>query len=176
MPFWDDTLRKARAEAADRYPILSENLRTKLARITPTQSIYFPAMVTLRSGERRDAVYLSPALEWFEQWGVWPDEDAGKSDLPLDEVVDLEESPSRLPPRFAQTLYAAGESGMGYVIFQLHFRDGSSASFGLGGAIDFPDLPPGKTPGDIVGVTPHAGRGDPLMRGGREYAWCLFYS
>jgi hypothetical protein len=65
---------------------------------------------------------------------------------------------------------------MGYQIFQLHFRDGSTASFGLGNAIDFPDLPPGMAPSDIVGVTPHAGRDDPLMRGGRDYTWCLFYS
>lgn len=176
MTSWDDARRRARVEAAERFPRLPHNFRAKLKRITPTQSIYFPVIVTLRTGERRDAVYLSPAIPWFERWGVWPDEDAGKIGLGLDEVTDFEESPSRMPPQFAEVLYDAGESGMGYQLFQLHFLDGSSASFVSGNTIDFPDLPPGKTPGDILGVTPHAGRDDPLRRGSKEYAWCLFHS
>lgn len=176
MISWDEARKRAKAEAQSRFPTLSDDFRMKLERITPTQSIYFPVTVTLRTGERRDAVYLCPAIPWFEQWGVWPDEDAGKRWVSLEQVVDFEESPSRLPPRFAEALYAAGESGMGYQIFQRHFRDGSSASFVAGNAIDFPDLPPGKKVEDIVGVTPHAGRDDPHIRSGQDYAWCLFFS
>jgi hypothetical protein len=158
MVSWDEALRRAKAEAPERFPSLSKEFRTKLRRITPAQSIYFPVVVTLRTGEQRDAVYLSPAIPWFEQWAVWPDEDAGKRSLSLEDILDFEESPTRLPPEFAEVLYAAGESGMGYQIFQLHFRDGSTASFGTGNAIDF------------------AGRDDRLMRGARDHAWCLFNS
>ena len=73
-------------------------------------------------------------------------------------------------------IWPAGESGMGYHLFQLDFSDGSTASFGTGGALDFPDLPPGKTPRDIVGVTAHAGRDDASRRTTKDYAWCLFSS
>lgn len=171
---WNDMVRKAKQEAPKRFPRLREEFRKKLKLITPTQSIYFPVIVTLSGGDRRDAVYLCPAIPWFEMWGVWPEDDAAKSSLPLEEIEDFEESPSRLPPEFAEALYTAGESGMGYHVFQAHFDDGTTASFLTGNAVDFPDLPPGKTPADIVAVTPHAGREEPVHRDTLDYAWCLF--
>tara|TARA_B100001179_G_C18338623_1_gene295540 strand:+ start:57 stop:563 length:507 start_codon:yes stop_codon:yes gene_type:complete len=161
---------------AQRYPRLPNELRNRLSQIEPTQAIYYPALVTLRTGELRDAVYLCPAAQWFEKWGVWPEEDTGKKSVPLEEVADLEESPSRLPRELAETIYAAGESGMGYHLFQLTFRDGSVVSFGTGNAVDFLDLPPDRSPRDIVAVTPHAGREDPTKRCALDYAWCLFSS
>ena len=174
MAKWTDIVRTAKREAPKRFPRLREEFRKKLKLITPTQSIYFPVLVTLRGGDRRDAVYLSPAIPWFEMWGGWPEEDAGKNALPLEEILDFEESPSRLPLKFAEALYAAGESGMGYHAFQAHFSDGTTASFLTGNAIDFPHLPLGKTPEDIVAVTPHAGREEPVHRDTLDYAWCLF--
>lgn len=176
MITWNELLQRARAEALDRYPPLTDQLRHKLALIKPTQAIYHPALVTLRSGERRDAVYLCPAMQWFEQWGVWPEEDKGKTLVPLQEVVDLEESPSRLPRKFAEKIYSAGESGMGYHLFQITFRDRSIVPFLTGNAVDFLDLPPGKSPADIVSVAPHAGRDEPAHLGDLDYAWCLFSS
>jgi len=161
---------------AQRYPRLPNELRNRLSQIEPTQAIYYPALVTLRTGELRDAVYLCPAAQWFEKWGVWPEEDTGKKSVPLEEVADLEESPSRLPRELAETIYAAGERGMGYHLFQLTFRDGSVVSFGTGNAVDFLDLPPDRSPRDIVAVTPHAGREDPTKRCALDYAWCLFSS
>ena len=118
-------------------------MRGKLEEIRPTERIYYPVLVTLRSGEQRDAVYMAPAIPWFEMWGVWPGDDQGKNSVSLSEVIDLVESPSRLPSNIAGEIYEAGESGMGYCLFQLKFSDGSIASFGMGNAIDFPDLPPG---------------------------------
>ncbi len=159
---------------AHRYPRLTDELRKKLTRIEPTQAIYYPTIVTLGTGELRDAVYLCPAVQWFEKWGVWPKEDAGKNSVSLDEVVDFEESPSRLPRELAETIYAGGESGMGYHLFQLTFRDGFVASFGTGNAVDFLDLPPGKLPQDIVAASPHAGRDVAVKNGTLDYAWCLF--
>ncbi|MEO5706226.1 MAG: hypothetical protein ABIT10_01750 [Alteraurantiacibacter sp.] len=174
MTLWSEILARARREAFQRYARLSDNLRGQLFQIEPSQNIYYPALITLRTGERRDAVYLCPALPWFEQWGVWPDDDKGKKAVSLEEVIDIQPSPSRLPLAFAEAIYAAGESGMGYHLFQLMFQDGAVATFGAGGAVDFPDLPPGRSPNDIISVKPHAGREDPSKRSTLDYAWCLY--
>lgn len=173
MPLWSEIVKKGKREAATRYPPLPAKLRQKLIEIEPSQGIYFPCLVTLRTGERRDCVYLAPASPWFEQWGVWPEKDEGKPTVSLLDVMDIEESPSRLPKHFAEQVYEAGESGMGYQLFVLGFRDGTIASFLTGNMVDFPDLPDGKSPSEIVSVTPHAGRNDSHRRE-LNFSWCLF--
>ncbi|HUB26954.1 MAG TPA: hypothetical protein VL992_16125 [Tepidisphaeraceae bacterium] len=91
------------------------------------------------------------------------------------DVASVEESRFRLPLQFAQTLYDAGESGMGYLLFTVVFDDGSQAAYCLGnGSIDFLDYPTNKGPRNVVNVAPHAGRSDPNLRHGADYRWCLY--
>gem|GEM_PF-1889101 len=161
---WEDILRHGREEAK-LFPRLPANLRAKLAAIPATPHGY-PCLVTLKDGTEQDWVYVAQAGRWFEGWGVWPEDDEGKQSLMLDEIADLRESPSRLPPAISDTLYDAGESGMGYVLFKLGFRDGSEHVF--------PDLPNGKGSADIVSVEPHAGRDATDQRDTRPYLWCLY--
>jgi hypothetical protein len=113
------------------------------------------------------------AQPYINVWGVWPEDDPGKSSVNILEVVALTESPFRLPLRFAEVLYRAGESGMGYIVFTMVFSDGTKASSAGGNAVDFVALPPGKTPADIVEVLPHVGRDSgPMTR--PKYSWCLY--
>ncbi|MCI3135027.1 hypothetical protein [Phenylobacterium aquaticum] len=63
---------------------------------------------------------------------------------------------------------------MGYTIFTVRFRDGSSIAVGTGNAVDFIDYPEGQSPEAVVGVLPHVGRDDPHLRSGPTYWWCLY--
>jgi len=136
--------------------------------------MYYPCAARLKTGELVECVYLSEAETWFRSWGVWPEDDAGKRSIKLLDIESLRESRLRLPATFANQLYAAGESGMGYTIFTVEFRDGSSSAYQTGNAVDFIDYPDGKGPTDVVRVVPHAGRNSPNRRVGPDYYWCLF--
>jgi hypothetical protein len=60
-----------------------------------------------------------------------------------------------LPARFANILYEAGESGMGYCAFSVELRDHRRLYFVTGNAVDFLNWPEGVLPDDVIGVTPH---------------------
>jgi hypothetical protein len=102
-----------------------------------------------------------------------PDKDPHKRSIEVADIIDLEESPVRMPVLLADKLYAAGESGMGYTIFTLEFRDGSTLPVVAGNAIDFPPMPPGLRIEDIAEVHPHKGR-DRGPRRAPEYHWAVF--
>ena len=93
-----------------------------------------------------------------------------------DEIVSIEESPWRLPVKFANTLYAAGESGMGYLLWTARLRSGRELVF-VGSTFDFPDFPEGVVPGDVVAVVPHLGRERASVGahlGSAPHATCFF--
>jgi hypothetical protein len=168
---------KAQAERGlKRYHPLPAAMRAQLARVEPSGDLdlrYYPCRVRLRSGDVLDRVYLAEAISWFEMWGVWPDQDQAKTELLIENVAEIQDSPSRLPARFGNEIYRAGESGMGYSVFRVLFADGSNMVVGTGGAVDFVSYPSGKGPSDVVGVRPHEGRGEPMAEH-VDYAWCLF--
>ena len=134
---------------------------------------YFPCMVLLASGEQHDCVYIAEASSYIRIWGVWPDEDNGKSAIRIEDVAQIQPSPSRLPAKFAREMYAVGESGMGYCIFTLHFADGTCQPYCTGNLVDFPQMPVGKSVNDVVALRPNQGRGEESL-GARQYHWCLF--
>ena len=135
--------------------------------------IYWPCAALAQDGVWREAVYFAEAGPWFGAWGVWPDEDRGKEELGVEDIVEIRESKLRVPAHFAATLYAAGESGMGYTVFEIEYADGTRSAHNAGNAIDFVTYPEGKRPEDIVAVHPHEGRTSPQAPG-VDYAWCLF--
>jgi hypothetical protein len=166
-----------------RYPPIPSDLREQLMAVPPsgdTSLEYRPCRVTLTDCRVVDRVYVMEQGMYVTWWGVWPDQDHGKSSVPIDAVVRIEESPTRLPVAIANRIYEAGESGMGYCVFTLELRDGRRLPFVTGNAVDFVDLPPGVKPSDIVTVFPHEGRDHfqgrtmaPHTRGA-PYAWCLY--
>ena len=159
------------------YPALTTGQAQQLTQIQFSSDRiihYWPAQATLRDGSVHDRVYFVDAAEYIKAWGVWPDDDSGKQEIRIEEVVSISDSASRLPYKFADQLYRSGESGMGYVVFELQYTDGAKSAHLAGNAVDFVQLPEGKQPKDIVGVTPHAGRDSKNHLDAPDYAWCLF--
>jgi hypothetical protein len=155
------------------FPPLNPSLLKQLSTVQRTDDLYYPCCATLVDGREVDCVYLSEASSWFWQWGVWPRDDEGKRSLDLKLIVSLRDSPSRLPAKFAQQLYSAGESGMGYTIFTVEFLDGSKQAYQSGNAIDFVRYPLGQKPETVARVHPHEGRWDDPVSV-PNYYWCLY--
>ncbi|WP_029913982.1 hypothetical protein [Caulobacter sp. UNC358MFTsu5.1] len=158
-----------------RFPPLPTALAKQLSTIKATDGgLYRPCVATLRDGTVLNCVYFAEAQRWFRYWGVWPDEDRGKTALDIETVASVADSPSRLPAPFADALYEAGESGMGYTVFTVQFEDGTSVAVGTGNAVDFIVYPPGQSRDTVVKVLPHVGRGDPKITAAPPYSWCLY--
>ncbi|MFT5124837.1 MAG: hypothetical protein ACI97B_003475, partial [Verrucomicrobiales bacterium] len=93
-----------------------------------------------------------------------------------DTVERIEPSRERLPANLASQLYAAGESGMGYEIFTIRMKDGSSHVFVTGNIVDFPDYPGSVDVDNVKDVHPHQGREESKRsyRQGRDFRWCFY--
>ena len=92
----------------------------------------------------------------------------------MEDVVEVQESPTRLPAKFANEIYRSGESGMGYTTFTVVFADGMRQACATGNAVDFIRYPSGKLPKDVVAVIPHEGRRDDTSVKSPEWYWCLY--
>lgn len=159
-----------------RYKPIPQYLHEKLKKIVPSQDYgirYFPCMITLKNGQQRDYVYIVEQQSYINNWGVYPENDSGKSSILIDDIIDLKESPSRLPPIFANEIYEGGETGMGYTIFTVVFNDGSRKSFLAGNAIDFITYPEGKSQADIKEIC-SGGRDTPNLIYIPDYYWCIY--
>jgi len=164
-----------------RYPKLPPHLAEQLRRVTPSVDrgiTYYPCCVRLNDGTKLDRVYVVAEIPFIKIWGVYPDQDRGKAEVLVSNIASVEDSPTRLPAAFANQLYRAGESGMGYSLFTAIFKSSdssvqSSQAYVTGGAVDFIDYPEGKGPKDVVRVLPHVGRESNYMHGPKYY-WCLY--
>ena len=97
----------------------------------------------------------------------------GKREIAIQDVAQIHPGPNRLPARFAREMYAVGESGIGYCIFTLRFSDDTQQTYCTGNLIDFPELPAGKSLGDVVALVANEGRAEQTLAA-RPYYWCLF--
>jgi hypothetical protein len=134
---------------------------------------YRPCMVTLADGRTLECVYIVEAVSYFQVWGVWPEDDRGKRSVRIEDVVEIRDSPLRLPAGLANQLYEAGESGMGYLIFTAEFRDATRQAYVTGNAVDFIVPPRGLKASDAIRVISHEGRYDAPVPS-PDYWWCLF--
>jgi hypothetical protein len=142
----------------NRYLPLSDHLRKQLAYVEPTLVHgvpYYPCAVYTTTGQLLPCVYIVEENAYFQQWGVWPEDDRAKRSIPLHEVSSIAEAPNRLPLRYAHHLHTAGETGMGYHAFKLLFRDGTTQSYTAGNALDFVNFPEGLGREDIIQVIPN---------------------
>jgi hypothetical protein len=158
--------------------VISPDLLAQVEAVTPSidgQLRYRPCRVTLRDGRVIDRVYVQEAWTWKGMWGKWPEDYRGKVSISIDEVVRIEESPSRIAPDLANRLLEAGETAMGGTRFTLVLRDGRRVNASTGNAVDFPGLPDGVAAGDVVDVITHehVGTMDVAMAD-PAYWWCLY--
>ena len=159
-----------------RYATPPESIRQALASIVPSgehELPSYPCRVKLKSGDVLDRVLIVPEKEYLHYWGVYPEDDKAKRSIRIEDILQLEESPTRLPARFADEIYRAGESGMGGTDFIVVFTDGSRQAYSAGGVVDFISYPTGKGPVDVAGVLPREGGGDTLVAVPGHY-WCLY--
>jgi hypothetical protein len=157
-------------------PRFPDNLQADLSAVIPSDDgeiTYWPCAARMKDGSVVQCVYVVAEGPYIRTWGVYPQQDRGKSYISIQDVDALTESPARLPAKLANKLYHAGESGMGYTIFTVVFADGSRQAYGAGNAVDFIHYPEGKSQSDVVDVLPHEGRStDPITC--PECYWCLF--
>jgi hypothetical protein len=131
--------------------------------------------VRLRGDTQLDAVYVEEARSYLAAWGVVPWKDEGKDWIAAEEIISIADSPARLPPEIANRIYAEGERGMGYRIFELVLEGGRTLSCQTGNAVDFVDIPDSISPLDIVDVRPRQGTGR-IHRdaGGMPFSWAIY--
>jgi hypothetical protein len=155
---------------------ITDKQKEQLLQVTPSKDTsmeYRPCQVTLKNGDTLDNVYVQEEQSYLATWGVMPDKDRGKRYLLIEDIVEIKESPYRLPPDLANKIYRAGESGMGYCLYKLVLDNGETIDVCTGNAVDFVPLPTGLTTKNIKDVLPHqASRKD--FVNAPEYYWCLF--
>ena len=158
--------------AENKYSPISKALFIKLKSIPPNLSNYYPCKVTLKNGQMIDCVYVVELQTYVKTWGKYPNENDGKTMVSIDDVVEIEESPARLPNQIANKLYKAGETGMGYTIATFIFKDGTKQS--LINAHDFIEYPSGKNKDDVRDVLPHKGQKDSNLKDGPNFYYCIY--
>jgi hypothetical protein len=159
------------------YSTLLPHVREALTGIEPSRDrelVYYPCRAVLKSGEAFDTVYIVSEKPYVKHWGVYPENDLGKRWVRMEDIAEVQESPTRLPAQFANEIYRNGESGMGYTIFTVVFADDVRQACASGNAVDFIQYPIGKGPKDVVAVIPHEGRRDASVAKSPQCYWCLY--
>jgi len=155
---------------------ISPEQQLQLDKVVPSENrgtLYYPCQVTLTDGTIIDNVYIMEHQSYLRSWVIMPDVDRGKQHILIENVLDIRDSPNRLPVKFANELYKAGESGMGYIIFKILYDNGSTMDTSTGNAVDFVPSPDGLTTKNIVDVLPHRGSRENFVRP-LGYYWCLY--
>jgi hypothetical protein len=80
---------------------ISPTLQEQLLQVEPSTDRnleYRPYSVALRDGRTLDRVYVLDVHAYIRVWGVWPEDDAGKQSVHIEDLVRIEDSPSAGPP------------------------------------------------------------------------------
>lgn len=158
-------------------PVISGELFRQLMEVSPSRDgemEFRPCRVRLKDGRMVDGVYVADAAQYIDLWGIWPEFDSHKRSVPIDDVVGIEESPTRIPAHLANKMYEAGESAMGGCIFTLVLEDGRRLPCSTGNAVDLLELPADVTPDMMVDLVPHEGREARQHIRGADFFWCLY--
>jgi len=155
---------------------LTDTQREQLETIIPSSDSSMecrPCQVILNNGDKIENVYIVEEKKYLETWGVMPDHDPNKRYVLIENVIEIKESPNRMPPDLANKIYKEGESGMGYTLFKIVFDNGQTLDVCTGNAVDFVPLPHGLNSKNIKDVLPHQASRENFTKG-PQYYWCLF--
>jgi hypothetical protein len=156
---------------------LISDVRRELDLIEPSVTTYgiqlYPCSARLRDDTVLKCVYFVDAAAFRRFWGRDRPEDVpgGKQSISPSQVVSIKESPLRLPARFANEIYRAGESGMGYFDFCLVFSWWCRRDYVVGGLVDFLEYPRWRGPSDVKRVILY--RNKRKVRRTPEAWWCI---
>ena len=95
--------------------------------------------VALADGTELACVYVADRKPYIRHWGIYPEDDRGKRSVSITQVRQIRDSPNLLPAALADDLYRAGESGMGYTVLTVEFKDSTRCAYLTGNAVDFID-------------------------------------
>jgi hypothetical protein len=115
----------------------------------------WPCQVTLLDGRILPRVLVRCSKQYYEDNDLF---------IPASQVSAISESQFRLPARWANIVYAHGESGMDYFMFRVFFRDKTHIDVTIGSTIDFIPYPEGKTVADVFTVEPWGRLTQPFAR------------
>lgn len=167
----------------DEVKCLNPNVASMLQNIQPSIADnglrLYPCEVQTDDGVTHRRVYVVNAKEYIRYWCEWPWIDTHKMWLPAERIQTLKSSRDRLPVSFANTLYAAGESGMGYCAFSVELHDRRQLYYITGNAVDFLCWPSDVGPEDVISVHPHVRRPARWWTSfkreeGADYMWCPY--
>jgi hypothetical protein len=77
------------------------------------------------------------ASHTFDFGGIYPESDPGKRSVSIAQARQIPRQPNRLPAVLANCLYREGESGMGYAVFTVEYKEGTRQTYVTGNAVDF---------------------------------------
>jgi hypothetical protein len=156
---------------------LSPGVRYQLDKIEPSVEMYgtrlYPCSAQLHDGRMLECVYFVDIASFKRFWG-WerPEEvPGGKLSISPDQVASVQESRLRLPARFANQIYRAGESGMGYFNFCLVFSWWYRRDYVVGSFVDFLEYPFWFGPADVRRVILYRNKRE--ARRTPETWWCV---
>lgn len=153
------------------------NLLPALEAIEPSEfepgARLYPCSARLTDGTVSECVYFitaDTARRLFGPAGI--EAVSGRHRIAVEEVSNVFVSPARLPAKFANQIYQAGETHYGCFTFTLVFSRWRREEYSVGGFIDFLPFPPGRGPSDVKEVFHHTRS----IRASRvpEYRWCVY--
>ena len=118
-------------------PVLLQQLET-VEPCIKDRARYYPCRVGLKDGKTLDQVYLVEAPD-FKRCFLRERPEEIIPAIPWISPGDLtfmKDSPVRLPARFANEIYRAGESGMGYFLFTVVFSWWPRKVYVVSGLVD----------------------------------------
>jgi hypothetical protein len=140
--------------------------------VLPSGPVIYPCSARMLNGATCECVYFVE-IACFKQLfrGLGPESMRSLLWISGQEVIDIEESPARLPARFANKIYQAGEHWGSYS-FTLIFSWWCRPDYLVGGFIDFLTYPSGRRPADVKEVILYRRhkRATPV----RQAYWCVF--
>jgi hypothetical protein len=135
----------------------------------------YPCSARMKDGtveERAYFVAAETAVRLFGPAGI--DAVSRSLRLPIDRVVSVAESPARLPAKFANQIYRAGETHYGCYLFTLVFSRWRRSRYMVGGFVDFLFYPSGRGPSDIQKAV--LGNGARRATAVPKFKWCVYGS
>ena len=160
-----------------RYPVLNRHIRQLLSQLDYVDVgdvRYYPCSLATNDDNFYDCVYLVEESGYFSRWGVWPEDDKGKRCLPVGNIKSVRKSDVSVPVNIATKIYATAESGMGYRVFTLKFKNNIFQSYQTGLMVDFLLLPKHCRNTDIIDVFANKVLPDHEVMSDANYYWCLY--
>lgn len=140
--------------------------------VLPSGAVVYPCLARLSGGGTRECVYFVELATFKLLFrGMAPESMTGLSWIRADQVISIEESPLRLPPRFANRIYGAGERWGAYS-FTLIFSWWCRRKYLVIGFVDFLSYPQGRGPSDVKDVVLYKINEESTP--GPKYHWCVF--